>query len=159
MTEVVTRRYRRLLEENQALPQLAVIDGGKGQLSAAFTALTELGLENKITLVGLAERLEEIYFVGDSIPLFLDKNSESLKLLMRIRDEAHRFGITHHRQKRSAAFTISQLTSIEGVGEKKAAALLRRFHSVTRIKKAPVEEIAAVVGKHTAEKVKNYLAN
>ncbi len=157
MEEVITRRYQRLLAENQPLPQLVVVDGGKGQLSVAFATLTQLGLENKITLVGLAERLEEIYFVGDSVPLFLDKNSESLKLLMRLRDEAHRFGITHHRQKRSAALTGTQLTAIEGVGEKTAEKLLRHFHSVARIKAATLEEISVVVGKKTAAKLKEFL--
>jgi excinuclease ABC subunit C len=136
-----------------------VVDGGKGQLSVAFATLTQLNLENKITLIGLAERLEEIYFVGDGVPLFLDKNSESLKLLMRLRDEAHRFGITHHRQKRSTALIVTQLTAIEGIGEKTAEKLLRHFHRVSRIKAATLEEISNVTGKKAAERVKQFLTS
>ncbi|MDR0694286.1 MAG: excinuclease ABC subunit UvrC [Prevotellaceae bacterium] len=157
MFEVVTRRYSRLKEENQPLPQLVVIDGGKGQLHAAFDALTALGLETKITLVGLAKRLEEIYFVGDSIPLYLDKNSTTLRLLMQLRDEAHRFGITHHRLRRSKALTVTQLTDITGIGEKTAEKLLIAFKSVARIKAASFEELQAVAGKHIAEKIRLHL--
>ncbi|MDR3132609.1 MAG: excinuclease ABC subunit UvrC [Prevotellaceae bacterium] len=153
MFEAVTRRYRRLVEENQPLPQLVVIDGGKGQLRAAFEALSGLGLERKITLVGLAKRLEEIYFVGDNVPLFLDKNSSTLRLLMQLRDEAHRFGITHHRARRSKALTATQLTTIDGVGEKTAEKLLIAFKSVARIKAATLEELQEVVGKKAAGKI------
>jgi excinuclease ABC subunit C len=155
MFEVVTRRYSRLIEENQSLPQLVVIDGGKGQLRAAFEALTALGLGDKITLVGLAKRLEEIYFVGDNVPLYLDKNSSTLRLLMQLRDEAHRFGITHHRARRSKALTTTQLTSIDGIGKKTAEKLLIAFKSVARVKAASLEELQAVVGKKIAEKILN----
>jgi excinuclease ABC subunit C len=158
MYEAVTRRYSRLKEENQPLPQLVVIDGGKGQLHAAFDALTALGLERKITLVGLAKRLEEIYFVGDSVPLYLDKHSTTLRLLMQLRDEAHRFGITHHRKRRSKALTTTQLIAIDGVGEKTAEKLLIAFKSVARIKTASLEELEAVVGKKIAEKIQAALS-
>ncbi|MDR2359443.1 MAG: excinuclease ABC subunit UvrC [Prevotellaceae bacterium] len=158
MFEVVTRRYSRLKEENLPLPQLVVIDGGKGQLHAAFNALAALGLENKITLVGLAKRLEEIYFVGDSIPLYLDKNAATLRLLMQLRDEAHRFGIAHHRLRRSKALTATQLTGIAGVGEKTAEKLLIAFKSVARVKAASLEELQAVVGRNLAEKIQSQWA-
>ncbi|MDR1406032.1 MAG: excinuclease ABC subunit UvrC [Prevotellaceae bacterium] len=156
MFEVVTRRYSRLLEEKQPLPQLVIIDGGKGQLSAACQALAALGLETKITLAGLAKRLEEIYFVGDSVPLCLDKRSATLRLLMQMRDEAHRFGITHHRLRRSKPLTATQLTSIDGIGEKTAEKLLIAFKSVARIKTASIDELQAVAGKKTAEKIKRH---
>ena len=159
MFEVVTRRYSRLIEERQPLPQLVVIDGGKGQLHAAFDALTALGLENKITLVGLAKRLEEIYFVGDSVPLYLDKHSTTLRLLMQLRDEAHRFGITHHRLRRSKALTATQLTAIDGIGKKTAEKLLIAFKSVARIKTASLEELQAVVGKKIAGKIQEVMGN
>ncbi len=158
MREVLTRRYSRLLEENQPLPQLIIVDGGKGQLSAAFEALASLHLEDKIPMVGLAERLEEIYFVGDSVPLFLDKNSATLRLLMQLRDEAHRFGITHYRQRHAKSLTTTQLTSIDGVGKTSAEKLLIAFRSVARIKAATIEELQAVVGKKAAENIKAYFA-
>ncbi len=156
MIEVVTRRYSRLLEEGQALPQLIVIDGGKGQLNAALEALQHLGIEGQMAIVGLAERMEELYFPGDPVPLFLDKNSASLKLLMQLRDEAHRFGITHHRNKRSAAMIVTELTNIEGVGQKTADKLLSKFRSVARIKAAAPEELAAVAGKKVAAALAEY---
>ncbi|MDR3236692.1 MAG: excinuclease ABC subunit UvrC [Prevotellaceae bacterium] len=156
MVEVVTRRYSRMLTEGAALPQLIVIDGGKGQLRAAFEALQTLGIEKEIAIIGLAKRLEEIYFPGDSIPLFLDKNSESLRVIMQLRDEAHRFGITHHRRKRSASMIVTELTDIGGIGEKTAEKLLTAFHSVARIKTAPFEALKAVVGEKAARAVGAY---
>ncbi len=156
MTEVVSRRYSRLLGEGAPLPQLVVIDGGKGQLNAALKVFQTLGIEGEIALVGLAERLEEIYFPGDPVPLFLDKNSETLRLLMQLRDEAHRFGITHHRNKRSAALIGTELTGIEGIGPKTADKLLSTFRSISRIKSATIEELEAVVGKKAAAAVGKY---
>lgn len=150
MREVLTRRYSRLLAENESLPQLIIVDGGKGQLSSAVEVLDELGLRGKIAVVGIAKRLEEIYFPGDSIPLYIDKNSESLRIVQHLRDEAHRFGITHHRNRRSKSQTASQLDTIKGVGDKTKTALLQHFKSVKRIKEATVEEIATVVGKAKA---------
>ncbi len=146
MKEALTRRYTRLVNEGQGLPQLIVVDGGKGQLSAAVEVLDEMGLRGKIAVVGIAKRLEEIYFPGDSIPLYIDKNSESLRVVQHLRDEAHRFGITHHRNRRSATQTVSALDSIKGVGEKTRVALLSHFKSVKRIKGADLDDIAAVVG-------------
>ncbi|MCH5346159.1 MAG: excinuclease ABC subunit C [Muribaculaceae bacterium] len=146
MKEVLTRRYTRLMEEGQSLPQLIVVDGGKGQLSAAVEALDSIGLRGKIAVVGIAKRLEEIYFPGDSVPLYIDKNSESLRVVQHLRDEAHRFGITHHRNRRSKGQTVSELDSIKGVGEKTRTALLTRFKSVKRLREASVEAIAEVVG-------------
>jgi excinuclease ABC subunit C len=158
MYEVITRRYSRMLEEHESLPQLIVIDGGKGQLSAAFDALKALGLHNKITMVGLAKRLEEIYFVGDNVPLFLDKNSATLRLLMQLRDEAHRFGITHHRLRRSNALTVTQLTSIDGIGSITAQKLLIAFKSVARIKAATPADLHAAVGAKAAETIRDYFS-
>ncbi len=146
MKEVLTRRYTRLMEEGQELPQLVVVDGGKGQLSSAVEAFDEIGLRGKVALVGIAKRLEEIYFPGDSIPLYIDKNSESLKVIQHLRDEAHRFGITHHRNRRSKGQTVSALDGIKGVGEKTRTDLLRKFHSLKRIREADEKEIADVVG-------------
>jgi excinuclease ABC subunit C len=150
MKEVVFRRYRRLLDEGESLPQLVVIDGGKGQLSSALEALEELSIRGKIAIVGIAKRLEEIYFPGDSLPLYIDKKSESLKILQHIRNEAHRFGITHHRSKRSKNSLGTELTTIPGIGKASAEQLLRKFHSVARIKKAPLDEIESVVGRSRA---------
>ena len=158
MKEVVGRRYKRLLEEEQELPDLIIIDGGKGQLSASTDALKELGLYGKIPIIGIAKRLEEIYFPEDSIPLYIDKKSESLKLIQRLRDEAHRFGITTHRNKRSKNFLISQLESIEGVGKTTAAKLLKHFKTVKNIYDAPTEELEKVLGKARAMKFKEKLA-
>ena len=146
MKEVLTRRYTRLVNEGKELPQLIVVDGGKGQLSAAVEALDEMGLRGKIAVVGIAKRLEEIYFPGDSIPLYIDKNSESLRVVQHLRDEAHRFGITHHRNRRSKGQTVSALDSIKGVGEKSRDALLIHFKSLKRIREADLDEIASVVG-------------
>ncbi|MBQ4344992.1 MAG: excinuclease ABC subunit C [Muribaculaceae bacterium] len=150
MKEVLMRRYSRLLQEGQELPQLIVVDGGKGQLSAAVEVLDELGLRGKIAIIGIAERLEEIYFPGDSVPLYIDKNSETLKVIQHMRDEAHRFGITHHRNRRSKSQVVSQLDSIKGVGEKTRTALLRHFKSVKRIREASIDEIATITGRTLA---------
>jgi len=153
MEEVVFRRYKRLLEEETPLPQLIVIDGGKGQLSSALKSLDILGLRGKIAIIGIAKRLEEIYFPGDSIPLYLDKKSESLKIIQQLRNEAHRFGITFHRNKRSKGAISSELEGIEGVGEKTAKELLKRFKSVKRIKEASIDNLTAVVGASKAKKI------
>ena len=158
MKEVVNRRYSRMLEENpEDLPQLVVIDGGKGQLAFAYEALAELGLTEKLTVIALAERLEEVYRVGDPYPMFIDRNSPALKVLQQIRDEAHRFGITFHRNLRSKAQMESALRGIKGVGEKTEQRLLLRFSSVARIASAPVEEIAEVVGDVLANRIKEHL--
>ena len=151
MKEVLTRRYSRLLQEGQGLPQLIVVDGGKGQLSAAVEVLDELGLRGKIAIIGIAERLEEIYFPGDSVPLYIDKNSESLKVIQHLRDEAHRFGITHHRNRRSKSQVVSALDSIKGVGEKTRTTLLQHFKSLKRIREASLADITAVIGPAKAQ--------
>ena len=156
MEEVVYRRYRRLLDEEQPLPQLVIIDGGKGQLSAAAASLEQLGLLDKLTVIGIAKRLEEIFFPGDSIPLYIDKKSESLKLIQQARNEAHRFAITLHRNQRSKAFTGTELTNIPGIGEKTAQKLLGHFGSTQRLRQALASEIAAVAGMAAAKKVKAY---
>lgn len=150
MEEVVYRRYRRLLEEERSLPQLIVIDGGKGQLGAALEALEKLNLRGKIAIVGIAKKLEEIYFPGDSVPLYLDKNSETLKIIQQLRDEAHRFGITFHRNKRSGDFIKSELENISGIGEKSIKALLTRFKSVENLKNSGYKEVAAEIGDSKA---------
>ena len=146
MKEVLTRRYTRLMNEGEPLPQLVVVDGGKGQLSAAVEALDEMGLRGTIAVVGIAKRLEEIYFPGDSLPLYISKTSETLKVVQALRDEAHRFGITHHRNRRSKGQTVSELDSIKGVGEKSRTALLSKFKSVKRLREADLDAIAEVIG-------------
>ena len=156
MREVVYRRYHRLIEEGSSLPQLIVIDGGKGQLSAACESLKELGIYGKVAIVGIAKRLEEIYYPEDSIPLYLDKNSESLKIIQHLRDEAHRFGITFHRNQRSKGQVKSELDNIKGIGEETKRLLLKEFKSVKRIKSASNEEIEKVVGKHKATLIEKY---
>lgn len=158
MKEIVNRRYARMLNENpEDLPQLIVVDGGKGQLSSAWEVLCELGIEDKVTLIGLAERLEEVVRVGDPNPLFLDRNSQALKLLQHLRDEAHRFGITHHRNRRSKAQIRSALREIKGVGEKMEQRLLLRFGSVPRIAAASEAEIAEIAGAKLAAIIKSSL--
>ena len=160
MKEAVNRRYSRMLEENpEDLPQLIVIDGGKGQLAFAYEALAELGLVEKLTVVALAERMEEVYRVGDPYPMFIDRNSPALKVLQQIRDEAHRFGITFHRKLRSKAQIASVLRSIPGVGEKTEQRLLLRFGSVARIAAASLEDLVALVGPVLAEKIKTHLSS
>jgi excinuclease ABC subunit C len=150
MIEVVTRRYTRLVEEEQELPQLIIIDGGKGQLNAATEVLKNLGLLDKITIVGLAKRLEEIFFPGDSVPLILDKTSETLKVIQHLRDEAHRFGITFHRQMRSKKQTLSELDSIKGIGEKTKVLLLQQYKSTKRLRETPFEELKKLIGEAKA---------
>ena len=151
MEEVVTRRYTRLLEEKQPLPQLIVIDGGKGQLNMATNVLKKLGLLDKISIIGLAKRLEEIFYPDDPIPLILDKTSETLKIIQHLRDEAHRFGISFHRDIRSKKQVTSALDSIKGIGDKTKTTLLRKYKSVKRVKDAPVEELNALIGKVKTE--------
>lgn len=146
MEEAVYRRYRRLIDEEQSLPQLIVIDGGKGQLSSALKALEDLDLRGKIAIIGIAKRLEEIYFPEDSVPLYLDKRSETLRVIQQLRDEAHRFGITFHRQKRSKSAIISELDEVEGIGGKTRETLLQHFKSVKRIQEATEEELVKIVG-------------
>ncbi|WP_149304276.1 excinuclease ABC subunit UvrC [Pareuzebyella sediminis] len=153
MEEVVFRRYKRLVAEGEPLPQLIVIDGGKGQLSSALKSLDILGLRRKIAIIGIAKRLEEIYFPEDPIPLYLDKKSESLKIIQQLRNEAHRFGITFHRNKRSKAAINSELQSIEGIGDKTAEELLKSFKSVKRIKEASIETLAKAIGISKAKKI------
>ena len=153
MEEVVFRRYRRLLEEKQPLPQLIVIDGGKGQLSSALKSLDALGLRGKIAIIGIAKRLEEIYYPGDSVPLYLDKKSESLKIIQFLRNEAHRFGITLHRNKRSKSAIQSELEQIPDIGKQTITNLLRKFKSAKRVKEATLEELKEVVGFSRAQKV------
>ena len=160
MKEVVNRRYSRMLEENpDDLPQLIVIDGGKGQLNFAWQALCELGIQDKLTVVGLAERLEEVIRVGDPYPLFIDRNSQALKILQHIRDEAHRFGITFHRNLRSKAAVESVLRSIKGVGRQTEERLLMHFGSVARIAAASEEDVARLVGPVLAGRIKETLGS
>lgn len=156
MEEVVYRRYKRLLEEDESLPQLVIIDGGKGQLSSAMKSMDKLGIRGKITVVGIAKKLEEIYYPGDSLPLYIDKRSESLKIIQHLRNEAHRFGITHHRNKRSKNALGTELTQIEGIGEKTAMELIKTFKSVSRIKKAPIQSLIEAIGHSKAKIVFNY---
>jgi len=153
MEEVVFRRYKRLVEEGQDLPQLIVIDGGKGQLSSALKSLDLLGLRGKIAIIGIAKRLEEIYYPGDPIPMYLDKTSETLKIIQFLRNEAHRFGITHHRNKRSKSAIQSELEGIPGIGKQTVEDLLQYFKSVKRIKEASLESLTSVVGNSRAQKV------
>ncbi|MBL0257682.1 MAG: excinuclease ABC subunit UvrC [Bacteroidetes bacterium] len=153
MEEVIFRRYRRMLDEAQELPQLIVIDGGKGQLSSAMISLDKLGLHGKIAVIGIAKRLEEIYYPGDTAPLYIDKKSETLRIIQQLRDEVHRFGITHHRKRREKGTIKTELSEIKGIGETTAQALLIHFKSVKRIKEATAEELEAVIGKSRAEKV------
>lgn len=153
MEEVVYRRYRRLQEEDSGLPQLIVIDGGKGQLSSAVKSLDALGLRGKIAIIGIAKKLEEIYFPNDPIPLYLDKKSETLRIIQQLRNEAHRFGINFHRNKRSKAAIDSELERIHGVGKKTAEELLKNFKSVNRIKKASIEDLSKTVGHTMAKKI------
>ncbi|MDD6103547.1 MAG: excinuclease ABC subunit UvrC [Bacteroidales bacterium] len=156
MKEVVNRRYSRMIAEGESLPQLIVIDGGKGQVGAAVEALEELGIYSKVKLIGLAKRLEEIIVPGDPYPLFLDKNSTSLKVIMHIRDEAHRFGITHHRNRRSKAQIKSELDNIPGVGKTSRDKLATRYGTISNIKKRPFREIVNTIGKRSANALFNY---
>ena len=156
MEEVVYRRYKRLLDENQPLPQLIIIDGGKGQLSSALKSIDDLGLRGKIAIIGIAKRLEELFYPGDSVPLYLDKKSETLKIIQQLRNEAHRFGITHHRDKRSKSALNSTMELIPGIGEKTMLTLLKHFKSVKRLKLATEKEISDVVGASKAKKISDF---
>jgi excinuclease ABC subunit C len=156
MKEVVYRRYRRMLDEGESLPQLIIIDGGKGQLSSAIESLVKLELYGKIAVIGIAKRLEEIYFPGDSLPIYLDKRSESLKLIQRLRDEAHRFGITKHRDRRSKDAIRSELTEIKGVGMHTTQALIHHFKTVQAVKEASLEELKKAVNDRQAKAVHNH---
>ena len=159
MTEVVYRRYKRLLKENKPLPQLVIIDGGKGQLSASLKSLEALKLRGKIAIIGIAKRLEELYYPGDPIPLYLDKKSETLKIIQQLRNEAHRFGIEHHRNKRSKTALNSELESIVGIGQKTILELLKKFKSVQRVSFAKLDELEHVVGASKALIIYNYYQN
>lgn len=156
MEEVVFRRYKRMLDENQPLPQLIIIDGGKGQLSSALKSIDALGLRGKIAIIGIAKRLEELFYPGDSVPLYLDKKSETLKVIQQLRNEAHRFGITFHRDKRSKAALNSSIESIPGIGEKTMLSLIQHFKSVKRLKLATEKEISEVVGVSKAKKITDF---
>ena len=158
MQEVVHRRYKRLLDEESSLPQLVIIDGGKGQLSSAMKAITSLALTEKIQLIGIAKKLEEIYFPDDPVPLHLNKKSESLKLIQQLRNEAHRFGLNFHRQLRSKAQISSALSNIPGIGPKTSQKLLSHFGSIQRIAEAPPDEIIGLAGKSAAQKILNFLS-
>ena len=156
MEEVVYRRYKRLLDEKEPLPQLIIIDGGKGQLSSALKSLDDLGLRGKIAIIGIAKRLEELFYPEDPIPLYLDKKSETLKIIQQLRNEAHRFGITHHRDKRSKSALQTSLETIPGIGEKTMITLLKHFKSVKRIQNATEVEISDVVGASKAKKISDF---
>ncbi len=156
MEEVVYRRYKRMLEENQPLPQLIIIDGGKGQLSSALKSIDQLGLRGKIAIIGIAKRLEELYYPGDSVPLYLDKKSETLKVIQHLRNEAHRFGITFHRDKRSKSALNSSIEAIPGIGEKTMLTLIQHFKSVKRLKLATEKEITEMVGVSKAKKITDF---
>lgn len=159
MEEVIYRRYSRLLQENQPLPNLILIDGGKGQLSAAQKSLELLGLKGKIAIIGIAKRLEEIYFPNDSIPLYLDKTSETLKVLQHVRNEAHRFSVKHHRIRRSNNALLTELENIKGIGEKTVTQLLKKYKSLQRIKSLTFKDIAEEIGKSKAQILMNYFNN
>ena len=156
MEEVVYRRYKRLLDENQSLPQLIIIDGGKGQLSSALKSIDDLGLRGKIAIIGIAKRLEELFYPGDSVPLYLDKKSETLKIIQHLRNEAHRFGITHHRDKRSKTALQTTIETIPGIGEKTMLTLIKHFKSVKRLQLATEKEISDVVGVSKAKKISEF---
>jgi excinuclease ABC subunit C len=159
MEEAVYRRYKRLTEEGETLPQLIVIDGGKGQLSSAMNSLKKLGIEKQVTVIGIAKRLEEIYYPGDSLPLYIDKKSESLKIIQHLRDEAHRFGITFHRKKRDKGTLKSELEDIEGIGKTTVEKLLSKFKSVKKIREASDEQLSEVLNKAQLVSLKNYFAS
>ena len=158
MKEVLHRRYTRMMAEGEKLPDMVVVDGGKGQLSAAVEAFDEMGIRGEVTLVGIAKRLEEIYFPGDSLPLYIDKKSPSLRVIQHMRDEAHRFGITHHRDRRSKGQVVSELDSIKGIGPATQKALMKHFKSLRRLREASVEEITEVAGKAKAAIIVSYFA-
>ncbi|MES2747355.1 MAG: helix-hairpin-helix domain-containing protein, partial [Bacteroidota bacterium] len=156
MEEVVYRRYKRLLDENQPLPQLIIIDGGKGQLSSALKSLDDLNLRGKIAIIGIAKRLEELFYPEDPVPLYLDKKSETLKIIQQLRNEAHRFGITFHRDKRSKSALNSSVETIPGIGEKTMLTLIKHFKSVKRLQLATEKEISDVIGVAKAKKISEF---
>ncbi len=156
MREIVGRRYSRMIAEGSPLPDLIVVDGGKGQLSSAYGVLCELGIENQVTIVGLAKRIEEVFYPNDPMPYYLKRTGEPLKVICHLRDEAHRFGITFHRQKRSKNFIVSELDQIKGLGEKSVPALLKRFKSVDKIRTATLDELSETIGKSRAQMVRNH---
>jgi excinuclease ABC subunit C len=158
MEEAVLRRYKRMLEEGSELPQLIVIDGGKGQLSSALKSLKSLGIEKQVTVIGIAKRLEELYYPGDQYPLYLDKKSETLKVIQHLRDEAHRFGITFHRKKRDKGTLVTELELIDGIGKTTAEKLLKYFKSVKKIKAASEEELKEVANNKQAKSIIDYFA-
>jgi len=158
MEEAVFRRYKRMLEEEDTLPQLIIIDGGKGQLSSAMTSLKKLGIENRVTVIGIAKRLEELYYPGDSYPLYLDKKSETLKVIQQLRDEAHRFGITFHRKKRDQGTLKTELEQIQGIGKTTADKLLRHFKSVKKIREATEAELTAILNKSQVKTLLSYFS-
>ena len=159
MEEIIFRRYDRVIREGGDLPQLIVIDGGKGQLSSAISTLEKLNIKGQVAVIGIAKKLEEIIYPDDPIPLYLDKNSETLRVLQNIRNEAHRFGITFHRNRRSKEFIICELNQIPGIGEKTIELLLHKFKSIVRLKAASKNEIVDVIGISKAEKVESYFKN
>jgi len=156
MEEIVFRRYKRLLNENKTLPDLVIVDGGKGQLSSALSGLSKLNLKGKIPIIGIAKRLEEIYFPGDSVPLYIEKKSETLKIIQQLRDEAHRFGITHFRNKLEKHTIKSELTEIKGIGDSTTQKLLSKFKSVKKIKNSSLEELEKIIGKSKAQIVSEF---
>jgi excinuclease ABC subunit C len=157
MEEVVFRRYKRMLDEKSVLPSLIIIDGGKGQLSSSIKALKKIKLENTIAILGIAKRLEEIFYPNDSIPLYLNKKSETLKVIQQMRNEAHRFAITFHRNKRSKQALTSSFDGIPGIGEKTKIALLKRFKSLKKIKETSLKLLISEVGESKAKKLKEFL--
>ena len=159
MREVVERRYSRLINEGSPLPQLIVVDGGKGQLHAAIESLQKIGLKGKTAVIGIAERLEEIYYPNDPVPLYIDKNSETLKLIQQLRDEAHRFGLAFHRKKRSKTQVASELDGIEGIGPATKKKLLSHFKSIKRIKEADDQEVKNLIGKSKGENIRKWIEN
>ena len=156
MEEVVYRRYKRLLDEKQPLPQLIIIDGGKGQLSSSLKSLDKLGLRGQIAIIGIAKRLEELFYPDDPIPLYLDKKTETLKIIQQLRNEAHRFGITFHRNKRSKEALNTSMDAIDGIGEKTVIELLKNFKSLERIKLATFEELTEIIGPSKSKKIKEF---
>jgi excinuclease ABC subunit C len=156
MAEVIERRYTRLLQENEPLPQLIIVDGGKGQLSSAISSLVKLNLYGKIPVIGIAKRLEELYYPDDEFPLYLDKKSETLRIIQHLRDEAHRFGITNHRNRRSKNTFVTELENIKGIGPETAKMLLKELKSVKKIQEASMELLTDIIGAAKAKLVKDY---
>ena len=159
MREIVFRRYSRLLEEGSELPDLIIVDGGKGQLSSAYDILTRLGIEHRVPIIGLAKRIEEVFYPGDPVPYYLSRMGEPLRVICHIRDEAHRFGITFHRQKRSNTFLISELDGIQGIGPKSRDALMKSFKDMEKIRNATIEELTECIGKSKAQILYDHFNN